>query len=87
MQKFGDRYIRRITTDNPTNPTGFAWIRITEGSSLVIDACNLIHGTNCLDLVPGAGQVIPSLYCSNTFFDTSTIGATLPATPRGPFIG
>ena len=83
VQKFGDRYIRRITTDNPSNPTGFAWIRVTEGSSLVIDACNLIHGTNCLDLVPGASQVIPSLYCSNTFFDTSVIGANFAGNASG----
>lgn len=75
----GDRYIRRLTTDNPSDPTGFASIRVRECSSLVISDCNLINGTNALDIVPnaGIGHAVASILVNNTFFDSSVIGCNI----------
>lgn len=78
----GDRYLRRLTTDNPTDPTGFSAVRVTQCSSLVMSDCNLINGTNAFDIVPLAGLVVASVLCVNTFFDSSAIGVNIiPATP------
>lgn len=79
----GDRYIGRLTTDNPSDPTGYAGIRVRRCSSLVIADCNIINSTNCLDIVPngGAGTEAASIYAQGTFFDSSVIGINIvPAT-------
>lgn len=75
----GDRYIRRLTSDQGTNPTGFATIRINECSSCVISDSNLIHGQTALDINANAGaaHAIASVYAVNTFFDTSVIGCRI----------
>lgn len=75
----GDRYLRRLTTDNPTDPTGFAAVRVRQCSSLVISDCNLINGTNALDIVPngGLGTAVASVLVVNTFFDSSVIGCNI----------
>lgn len=75
----GDRYIRRLGTDQGSNPTGYAGIRIKECSSCVITDSNIIHSTNALDIVPnaGIGHAVASVYAVNTFFDTSTIGVNI----------
>lgn len=79
----GDRYLRRLTTDNPTDPTGFSSVRVQRCSSIVMSDCNLINGTNCMDIVPngGGGTAAASILVNNTFFDSSVIGLNiLPAT-------
>lgn len=75
----GDRYIGRLTTDNPSDPTGYAGIRVRRCSSLVIADCNIINSTNCLDIVPngGAGTEAASIYAQGTFFDSSVIGINI----------
>lgn len=81
---FGDRYVRRITTDGaPGDRTGVAGIRVRECSSLVISDCNIINAGNALDVVPnaGIGHQVASILAMNTFFDSSTIGVNIiPAT-------
>lgn len=77
VQKYGDRYISRITSDQGSNPTGFAGIRVLETSSLVIDSCNLVHCTTVLALETSTGKNIPSVEVLNTFFDTSTTGLSI----------
>lgn len=79
----GDRYFRRITTDNPSDPTGFAGIRALECSSMVISDSNIINSTNCLDVVPnaGGGHQVASILSINTFYDSSVNGVNIvPAT-------
>lgn len=79
----GDRYIRRLTTDNPSDPTGAAGVRVRECSSLVLSDSNIINSTNALDIVPnaGVGHAVASVLAANTFFDSSVIGVNiLPAT-------
>jgi hypothetical protein len=79
IQSTGDRYIRRLTTDQGSNPTGYAAIRIRECASCVIVDCNLIHSGNALDVVPnaGLGHAVASVLAIDTFFDTSVIGANI----------
>lgn len=78
----GDRYANRITTDNPSDPTGFAAIRLTQCASFVLSDCNLINGTNAIDIVPAAGLVVASVLAVNCFFDSSVIGCNIvPASP------
>lgn len=79
----GDRYIRRITTDNGSNPTGFAGVRVQTCASLVISDCNIIHAGNALELSPGAGQTVPSVEAVNCFFDTSVNGLAVIPTGTG----
>lgn len=83
VQKFGDRYIDRITSDQGSNPTGFAGIRVLETSSLVINACNLVHCTTVLSLETQTGKNIPSVEVVNTFFDTSVTGFSINPTGTG----
>jgi Pectate lyase superfamily protein len=75
----GDRYIRRLITNQATSPTGYAAIRVRECSSLVISDSNLINSGHVLDIVPnaGAGHAVASVYAANTFFDTSVIGVNI----------
>jgi hypothetical protein len=79
VQSTGDRYIRRLTTDQGSNPTGYAAIRILECASCVIVDSNLIHSGNALDVVPnaGLGHAVASVLAIDTFFDTSVIGANI----------
>lgn len=79
----GDRYVRRITTDNGSNPTGFAGIRVQACASLVISDCNIIHAGNALELSPGAGVTVPSIEAVNCFFDTSVNGLAVIPTSTG----
>lgn len=83
VQKFGDRYIDRITSDQGSNPTGFAGVRVLETSSLVINACNLVHCTTVLSLETQTGKNIPSIEVVNTFFDTSVTGFSINPTGTG----
>lgn len=78
----GDRYIRRLTTDQ-TNVSTYAGIRIRECSSCVITDSNIIHSGNALDIVPnaGGGHQAASILSVNTFYDSSTNGLNVvPAT-------
>lgn len=79
----GDRYFRRVTTDNGEDETGAAGIRIDQCSSVVITDCNLINSTNTLDLVPGDGLVVASVMAINTFFDSSVIGVNVAGHVNG----
>lgn len=79
----GDRYITRLTTDNGSNPTGFAGIRITECASCVISDSNIIHAGIALSLEPPNGKTIPSVEVTNTFFDTSVFGMQITTAGTG----
>lgn len=59
-------------------------IRCTQAASLVMGGRNdLIDAGNALDLTPGNGESIPSIYVSNTFFDNSRIGVNIAPTGTG----
>ncbi len=77
----GDRYLRRLTMDQGSNPSGYACVRVNESSSVVISDSNLIHCNTALDLTAnqGAGKAIASVYAVNTFFDTSVTGINITA--------
>lgn len=77
----GDRYIHRLTTDNGSNPTGFAGVRVTECSSLEISDSNIIHATIGLALEPATGKTVPSIEAVNCFFDSGVKGMAI--TPAG----
>lgn len=77
----GDRYMSWITTDNGSNPTGFAGVRVTECASLQITNCNFIHTTTCLALEPATGKTVASVEATTCFFDTSVTGMAI--TPAG----
>lgn len=76
IDAFTDQYIRGVVSDNPSNPTGFAGIRITNLSSLLLVDCDLIHAGTALDLAPTSTNTIPSIFASNTYFDNSVIGCS-----------
>ena len=50
---------------------------IASAGDVTVDSCNFIHGGNCLQIVPGAGQTVASFWANNTFFDTSSRGALI----------
>lgn len=79
----GDRYICRLTTDNGSNPTGFAGVRVTQCASLVLSDSNIIHAGTCLALEPGNGLTVPSIEAVNCFFDTSVKGMAITPTGTG----
>lgn len=79
----GDRYIKRLTTDNGSNPTGFAGIRVTTCASLVISDSNIIHAGTALALEPPNAATIPSVEAVNTFFDTSVYGLRITTAGTG----
>lgn len=79
----GDRYVRRLTTDNGSNPTGFAGIRVVQCASLVISDSNIIHAGTCLALEPGNGLTVPSVEMINCFLDTSVYGMRITPTGTG----
>jgi len=79
----GDRYIFRLTTDGPTNVTGYGGLRIDRTASVLLVNSNIIHANIALDVVPQAGYVVPAVYCLNTWFDTSNYGCQLAGSATG----
>lgn len=83
-----DQYIRRITGDNGAankNAANTAGIKVIQCASLVMESCNLVNGgaLGAMYLNPGASQVIPSVYISNTFFDQSGYGLRMDGNATG----
>lgn len=79
----GDRYITRLTTDNGSNPTGFAGIRVTECASCVISDSNIIHAGIALALEPANTKTVASVEVTNTFLDTSVFGMQISPAGTG----
>lgn len=79
----GDTIIRRVLTDNGSNITGWAGIRVISCASLVIESCNIIHTTVGLAIEPPNAGTVPSLKVTNTFFDTGTHGVRFNPTGTG----
>lgn len=78
-----DRWISKVVGDNGSNLTGFAGIRLLQTASLLLRDCSLVRSTTCMSIEPGAGLVVPSVYCVNTFFDSSTFGVTFAGNATG----
>lgn len=80
-----DLTIFNIIGDNGSNLAGSSGINLQQCSSLLIDNCSFSHaGTNgAIFFNPGAGQVIPSVYASNVFFDQSGYGAQFAGNATG----
>lgn len=79
----GDAIIRRVLTDNGSNPTGYAGIRVVNCASLIIEACNIIHATVNLAITPPNAGTVPSLKVTNSFFDNGTHGLQFSPTGTG----
>jgi hypothetical protein len=69
-----DKVITKLEVDNPSSPTGWAAIRVTQTASLRLLNCNLIHSNICLELGGTVSLTVPSVEVVNTFFDTSNYG-------------
>lgn len=95
LDAFTDQYIKAVVCDNgtvaPNAPlAGFAGLRVTNLSSLLMADCQWIHCGVGLDVAPGAGVSVPSIYCMNSFFDQGSIGASFTGLGnilRNRFIG
>jgi Pectate lyase superfamily protein len=80
----GDRYISRLTTDNPADYATNAGIRVKKCSSLVISDCNIINSTYCISLEPlAADPAVASVLAMNTFFDSSLVGCHIQGDENG----
>jgi hypothetical protein len=75
----GDRYLRRVTTDNGDDWVWMAGIRVNQCSSCVISDSNIINMNWALDVRANGGlnTAIASVMAVNTFFDSSSIGCRL----------
>lgn len=72
-----DKRVSNITIQgNPANKgAGQYGIRITQCASFTMMGRNdIVQAGNGLDLIPGSGEVIPSIKAHNTFFDQNVIG-------------
>lgn len=80
-----DFQISRITGDNGSNLAGSAGILISQCASLILTTSSLSNaGANgALHINPGAGQVVPSVYCANVFFDRSGYGLNITGNATG----
>lgn len=83
IDNLGDKYIHRLGTDGTVPAAGFAGIRVTKTSSLVMSDCNLIHSGNAMEISPPTGNVVPSVLVANSFFDTSVNGLVISSTGTG----
>ena len=70
-----DVTISNVIVDSATQI--FCALYIVNAGDVTVDSCNFIHGGNCLQIVPGAGQTVASFWANNTFFDTSTRGVLI----------
>lgn len=73
---FGDRYLRRITTDNGDDWVWMAGIRISQCASCIMTDCNIINMNWALDIFANGGTAtaVASVMALNSFFDSSSIG-------------
>lgn len=87
IDTFTDQYLNKLVFDNDPLKvdSGFAGVRITNLSSLIMTDCQVIHTMIGLDVAPTGTNTIPSIFCANTFFDNGTIGANF-AGAAGAFI-
>ena len=67
-----DITISNVIVDSATQI--YCALYIASAGDVTVDSCNFIHGGNCLQIVPGAGQTVASFWANNTFFDTSSRG-------------
>lgn len=67
-----DVFIKGCTMNSAASPQPFAAVQVVGAGALVIENCDLIQHNSCMLMNPAAGQVIASVYVTDTFFDTST---------------
>jgi len=66
------------------NTAGQFGVQVTQCASLTFTGRNdIINAANALDIIPGNGQSVPSIYASNTFFDNSIRGLNVAPTGTG----
>lgn len=88
---FTDQYTAGIVMDNPVppfgniagGPNGFAGIRITNLSSLLMFNMQVIHCGVGLDVKPTGTNSVPSIYGINCFFDQCVYGADFGGSSSG----
>lgn len=73
-----DHQIDHVTMDNVVGTQCESGIRVSSADALIITNCDIIHHGTPLNVIPGTGQVVSSLYVVNCFFDSSNMrGMTL----------
>ncbi|MBI5902738.1 MAG: right-handed parallel beta-helix repeat-containing protein [Deltaproteobacteria bacterium] len=73
-----DHKIDQITMDNVVGTQCESGIRVTSADAPLITNCDIIHHGTGLNIWPGAGQIVSSLWAANSFFDNNNMrGATL----------
>ncbi len=65
--------IQNVLMDAADASDPLAGIRIRQGSSINIIACDIIHHERGLFIIPDASQVVTSIYVRSSFFDLSAL--------------
>lgn len=81
-----DLYVNKVTMSGNANLAA-AGIQITNNGAINITDCDIIRHGNGIAIEPGNGEVATSIYCLNTYFDTSTNGAWIVPTGTGTVQG
>lgn len=83
-----DMKIERCTADNGVankNAAATAGVLITQVASLLMEGCSWVNAgaLGAMYINPGAAQVVPTIYCLNTFFDQSGYGLRIDGNATG----
>jgi hypothetical protein len=78
-----DLTISDLLCDAPANAQPTAGVRVTHCGDLLLTKSNIIRHGHDLLVCPGAGQVVASLWVTETFLDTATRGALFAPTNGG----
>lgn len=83
-----DMKIERCTADNGVankNAAATAGVNIVQVASLLMDGCSWVNAgaLGAMYINPGAAQVVPTIYVTNTFFDQSGYGLRIDGNATG----
>lgn len=78
-----DHYIDSVTSDASAGAQPEFGVRVTNCGFAVVSNCDFIHSGHDLDVVPGNGESVASLYCHHTCFDTAVRGINIFPTGTG----
>lgn len=83
-----DMKIARCTADNGganKNAASTGGVVINQVASLIMDSCSWVNAgaLGCMYINPGAAQVVPSIYVTNTFFDQAGYGLRIDGNATG----
>lgn len=72
-----DHYIDHVTMDNVVGTQSESGIRVMAGDAILISFCDIIHHGTPLNIQPGVGQTVSSLYATHSWFDSSNMRGML----------